>query len=307
MLDQRVKCSVSRQRACNVRLRKLAMKNNQSENSLKLGIGGIVMSVASNDSNLSFEAGDERQAFVTSARPEIILQVHRGIPPSCKSERVLFDPGVGWNLHQTNSGYVLRDYSTVAILESDWQVGQIYVDPEEWAGGFPLGSRLNELLIINLLAKGRGVISHACGISTYGEGLLFPGISQAGKSTMANLWKSESGKITVLSDDRIIIRKQDGQFWIYGTPWHGEAKVCSPEKAPLEKIFFLKHAKTNKVERIEGINAASKLLVCSFPTFWDKKGMEFTLGFIDELTREVPCYELEFVPNKTVIDFVKNI
>ena len=302
MLDQWVWCSVSRQRARNVRLKKLVMKN-----SLKLGIGGIVISVASNDNNLNLEADDKRQAFVTIGHPEVILQAHRGIPPKCKSERALFCVDAVWNLHQSNSRYVLRDYSTVVILESDWQVGHIYVDSEEWLKRFPLCNRLNELLIINLLAKGRGVMTHACGISTNGEGLLFPGISQAGKSTMANLWESESGKVTILSDDRIIVRKQDGQFWIYGTPWHGDAKVCSPERAPLKKIFFLKHAKTNKVERIEGIAAASKLLVRSFPTFWDKKGMEFTLGFIDELTREVPCYELEFMPDESVLDFIEEV
>jgi hypothetical protein len=269
-------------------------------------IGGIVISVASNN-NLNLEADDERQAFITSERPEVILQVHRGILPGYKSERVLFDPGVGWTLHQTNSGYVLRDYHTVAVLEADWQVGQIYVDPEEWAEEFPLGNRLNELLIISLLAKGRGVMAHACGISTNSKGLLFPGISQAGKSTMANLWKSERGKVTVLSDDRIIIRKQNGQFWIYGTPWHGEAKACSPEQAPLEKIFFLKHAEKNEIKKMSPIDATSRMVVCSFPTFWDKKGMEFTLGFIDELTREVPCYELSFVPDESVLDFIEEV
>lgn len=55
------------------------------------------------------------------------------------------------------------------------------------------------------------------------------------------------------------------------------------------------------------IDATSRMIVRSFPTFWDKKGMEFTLGFIDELVTEVPCYELGFVPDKTVIDLVKNI
>ena len=127
-----------------------------------------------------------------------------------------------------------------------------------------------------------------------------------GESTLSNLWKDKKD-VTVLSDDRIIVRKMGGGFWIYGTPWHGDVKVCSPERAPLEKIFFLKHAKVSKVERIEGIAATSKLLVCSFPTFWDKKGMEFTLGFIDKLVGEVSCYELDFVPDERVLDLVKSI
>jgi hypothetical protein len=195
----------------------------------------------------------------------------------------------------------------VAVLEPDFRSGDIYIRAHEPASFLnPLIYPLNEILMVNLLSLGRGGMFHACGIKDNGQGILFVGASGAGKSTLANLWKKEKD-VTILSDDRIIIRRKDGKFWAYGTPWHGDAKVCSPERAPLEKIFFLQHAKVSKVERIEGIDAASKLLVCSFPTFWDKKGMEFTLGFIDELTREVPCYELGFVPNKTVIDFVKDI
>lgn len=110
-----------------------------------------------------------------------------------------------------------------------------------------------------------------------------------------------------MSDDRIIVRKIDGQFWIYGTPWHGEANLCSPKKARLEKIFFLKHAEKNGIKKISLIDATSCMIVCSFPTFWNKKGMEFTVGFIDELTREVPCYELGFVPDERVLDLVENI
>ena len=71
----------------------------------------------------------------------------------------------------------------------------------------PLEYPLDELLLQGLLARGRGAEIHACGIADgSGRGLLFVGQSGAGKTTMARLWEGERG-ITVLSDDRIILRR----------------------------------------------------------------------------------------------------
>jgi hypothetical protein len=283
---------------------------------VKIEIAAIIISVISDGCDWAFMEGDACERFIaTNGRPEVVLCAHYGDIPKCNLVKKIFDSGSTWSLHRAGRKRILRLGSLaagslpskIAVLEPDFRSGDIYIRAHEPASFLnPLIYPLNEILMVNLLSLGRGGMFHACGIKDNGQGILFVGASGAGKSTLANLWKKEKD-VTILSDDRIIIRRKDGKFWAYGTPWHGDAKVCSPERAPLEKIFFLQHAKVSKVERIEGIDAASKLLVCSFPTFWDKKGMEFTLGFIDELTREVPCYELGFVPNKTVIDFVKDI
>ena len=71
------------------------------------------------------------------------------------------------------------------------------------------------------------------------------------------------------------------------------------------EIFFLKHAKKNIAQKITPVEATSRLIVRSFPTFWDKKGMEFTLKFCTEIAQKIPCYELRFVPDKSVLDFVR--
>ena len=283
----------------------------------KIRIADIVFSCVPDDIFPDFALADAYKSFITEGAPEVILRLHYGeLTDDSDCGEKIFDSGSTWSLHRRNGKYYLRvSYAggnstpdRIAILESDFRSGEVYISGRSNHPVVlnPLQYPLAELLMINLLSQGRGILTHSCGIDNNGEGLLFVGESGAGKSTLCNLWKDKKD-VTVLSDDRIIVRKMEGRFWIYGTPWHGDAKVCSPEKGPLEKIFFLRHAKMNKMERIEGIVAASKLLVCSFPTFWDKKGMEFTLGFIDELTREVPCYELSFVPDERVLDLVKSI
>ena len=108
----------------------------------------------------------------------------------------------------------------------------------------------------------------------------------------------------VLSDDRTIVRKKGDEFRMYGTPWHGEGKFGSPGSAKVEKIFFIGHGEENAVRGVKAVDAAARLLSCSFPPYWDPEGMGFTLGFIGELTAEVACRVLRFRPERSVVEFL---
>ena len=160
-----------------------------------------------------------------------------------------------------------------------------------------------ELLMMHYLAQGYGLISHACGVVWEGKGFLFVGDSGAGKSTMARLWAGEKG-VEVLSDDRTIMRKKGDEFWMYGTPWHGEGKFGSPGSAKVEKIFFIGHGEENTVRDVKGVDVAARLVACSFPPYWDPEGMDFTLGFVSDLAVKVGCRELSFRPDWSVVEFL---
>jgi len=166
---------------------------------------------------------------------------------------------------------------------------------------------LAELLMMNLLSLSRGALLHACGVSDKGRGLLFVGKSGAGKSTMAELWRDEEGA-TILSDDRVIVREQEGRFWAYGTPWHGDAGFCSPQSVPLDAMFVIRHGGENSIMRLEEVRqVVSSLLVRSFPTFWNAEGMAFTLGFLERMSQGVPCYDLGFLPDKGIVQLVRSM
>jgi hypothetical protein len=168
----------------------------------------------------------------------------------------------------------------------------------------PLDYPLDELLMINLLARGRGVEVHACGvIDADGAAYLFAGQSGAGKSTIARQW-SRAGA-TVLSDDRLVLRLRDGKVWVYGTPWHGEEQFGCPESAPLSRIFFLAHAPENRATPMTEARAVAVLFARAFPPFYDPRGLDFTLSFLGDVMSRVPAAELGFVPDATVVTFVR--
>jgi hypothetical protein len=116
----------------------------------------------------------------------------------------------------------------------------------------------------------------------------------------------DGANVPILSDDRIIIRKKEGVFWMYGTPWHGEEEFSSSKGYPLDKIYFIKHASRNQITKPPGIEATSKLLSCSFPPFWDKKGMNFTLDLLSDLSNTVPCRELGFLPDNGIMHVIRS-
>jgi hypothetical protein len=233
-----------------------------------------------------------------------------------KEGKKLFDPGCLWQLYNQNGSY-LFSFTTpvcgvspykIAHFDHNFTWGEIhlhrpYFDPSKPLD--PLGTPLDQLLFTNLLARGRGAEVHACGVvDPLGNGHLFVAQSEGGKSTIARLWHKHEG-VTILSDDRIILRKLDGGIWMYGTPWHGDAGLASPARAPLTSIYFLEKGRENELMPIRRTAAAARLFACSFPPFYSREGLDFTLGFLGEVTNAVPCYELRFVPDQHVVDFIQ--
>jgi hypothetical protein len=171
---------------------------------------------------------------------------------------------------------------------------------------FPLEYPIDELAMMHRLSQGEGVELHALGlVDQDGSGYLFLGHSGAGKSTTARLWMSEPG-VKLLSDDRIILRKKNGQYSMYGTPWHGDAGVSSQGCAPLSAIFFLEQAPSNQILPMPTVQAAAELFARSFVPHYLGDGIRFTLNFFDELTRSIPCSVFRFAPTESAVEAIRH-
>lgn len=234
-----------------------------------------------------------------------------------RPDQCLFDSGAAWSLYRTpdNLLLTLRDAPasggtpyTIATLEPDIKRGTIASlirdserSPVDGLMPFPLDFPLGEVLMTCLLARGKGVMVHACGVDDGGKGYLFAGNSGHGKTTMAGLW---SERARIVNDDRVILRYQDGTYWMYGTPWHGDYDGVSAGRVELAGVFFLRHGPTHRLEPSSAAQAAAMLLSRSFPPLWDHDGMKFTLDFLADLVTAVPCSLLTFAPRNDIVELI---
>jgi hypothetical protein len=232
--------------------------------------------------------------------------------------RKVFDSGSVWVLHEDDDGFVF-DFATPVLgdqpykrlsVDRGFSEARLFLNRECLPDGkrvYPLEYPLDELLVTNWLARGRGVEIHGCGLVDRGTGgHLFLGHSGAGKSTTARLWRSLRAA-HVLSDDRIILREQSNEIWMHGTPWHGEAGFASPEKTKVKRIFVLEHGDRNEILPLPQARAVAELFARCFPPFYSQGPLAFTLFFLHQLTNRVPCYRFRFVPDgsavREILDF----
>jgi hypothetical protein len=282
---------------------------------LSYQIGGITFGLEA-EGHLRLNLERELLAFaVQTGSCDVNLKISWVDSLRVPNSTLLFHSGGLWSLFAESNGYRFSFLSSLlgmtpykeAWFDSEFRTGRVllsrrYFDSDRPV--YPLEYPLDELLMIHRLSRGQGVEMHAVGISDEnGRGHLFLGHSGAGKSTTARLWTGRPG-VRILSDDRIILRERDGRIWMYGTPWHGDAGIASPECAPLSSIYLLARGKHNDRLPLSPGMAAAELFSRTFATHHSSEGIRFSLEFLDRVVQEVPCYLFKFVPDESAVEAI---
>jgi hypothetical protein len=166
----------------------------------------------------------------------------------------------------------------------------------------PIVYPLDQLLLMHFLAVRRGILVHAAGMVRNGEAFVFTGASGAGKSTFSELLAGgETGKL--LSDERMIVREIDGAMLAFGTPWAGTAGIAGNGHAPLAGIYFLKHGRSNHIEKMAVREALDKILPLISIPWYDPGTAAKIVAFAERLLAKIPAFEMSFRPDRSAVDF----
>ncbi|MBP7867859.1 MAG: hypothetical protein KA419_18160 [Acidobacteria bacterium] len=167
----------------------------------------------------------------------------------------------------------------------------------------PMTYPLDQFLLMYALAERGGAILHSCAVELGGGGVVLPGRSGAGKTTISRLLASRGHRM--LSDDRVVVRKINDAFHAYGTPWAGEGKIAENRKLPLKGLLFLQKSDDNRLERLTPAAAFKRLMpVTSIPWF-DEEVLPSALSFCESLISNIPAYDLHFRPDDAVVDLLE--
>ena len=219
-------------------------------------------------------------------------------------------------------------YYRFAIFNADHTQATIYSPPsmleriqaEGWQALslFPT----DQIWLAPLLSNRQAVLLHSAAAILNGQGLLFVGHSDAGKSTTMTLLKDAGMGAEILCDDRNIVRKWDEaqdltgfqnlsglHGWrVHGTWSHGDVADVSPASAPLRAILFLEQSPHNQLVPLTDRKEIWKRLLATLiralvTAEWWHKQLDVLEGIVDE----VPCYLMQFDKTGAIVPLLEEL
>lgn len=290
---------------------------------MEIQIAGIHFVLHCHDAAILPDSGSCYSSFLSSPQEgddaiRVDLDLRIGGLPDHRRFELLFD-GQSWLLYRDGAGYAISlsprapdvPPAWMARMDASFTRGTVFCDEllvrdENSVRSLvnPVLNRLDQLLLMHLLAPRRGALIHSAAAVVGGGAIVFAGRSGAGKSTISRQFQAV-GKTLLLSDDRVVVRQLDDGYSAHGTPWAGDARIALNGSAPLRAVVFLNHGGANRIERVSPRGAFEKLLPMVSVPWYDRVAIEQITSFCEALTRDVPVYDLFFVPTPEVAGFVE--
>ena len=243
------------------------------------------------------------------------VRIVRHLPVLAK-DPIRFDACHGlWTLFESDAGFVLECLDTqtlrpriLATLSPDYSTVQALVlehDVEGMTGWVPMQvlNPIVELCLVTKVARDGGIVLHSAGVLSPKGGYIFTGPSGAGKSTLAQLFAE--GGASVLSDERMIVRRSGSGVVAYGTPWVGSGQYAKNASGPVTGLYCIRHGtQSHRIETMSPGAIMSVILQQCFLPHWDREAMDSTLAFLSDMIHHVPCRSLAFLKQPDIVDYL---
>jgi hypothetical protein len=155
--------------------------------------------------------------------------------------------------------------------------------------------------ILSRLLKSKGFILHASASKIGQNHIVFLGENGAGKSTITQLLKPK-GK--VLADDSIIIKEENGRYYLYQTPFVEKNRVKrTSKKYLLTSLMFLKKSSLCRLLPLER-SSITKLFLKQLYSDNASYLTDIKVAF-RFLTKFDHFYELQFTKDDKVLELLK--
>ncbi|MBQ9433371.1 MAG: hypothetical protein IJU26_04055 [Synergistaceae bacterium] len=136
------------------------------------------------------------------------------------------------------------------------------------------------------------VLIHGSVLAVDGAGYMFTASSGTGKSTHAALWRKYLGaRVTMINDDKPLVRISGGRAEVFGTPYNGKHRLGTNTSVPLKAICILERSVQNHIVGIPPRDAYTMILQQTYRPH-DTAMLVRTLELVDELMGAVEFYRL---------------
>lgn len=143
-----------------------------------------------------------------------------------------------------------------------------------------------------------GLAMHASAVMADGQAYLFSADSGVGKSTHAALWQRLLGedRAIIINDDKPVLRRIDGCWRAYGTPWCGKDNLNRNLSAPVGGICFLERGEENAIAPFSSDDLLFRFLRQTV-MLQERSCLDRLLTLVDALVQQVPVWKLYCTPS----------
>jgi hypothetical protein len=186
-------------------------------------------------------------------------------------------------------------------FRADWVPSTGRGQIRQTANPYSIDSALRILHTL-LLAREGGFLVHAASVVRNGRAFLFAGLSGAGKTTIAKLAPPDT---ILLTDEISYVRKQQGRYYAFGTPFTGElARLGENLRAPLAALYLLAKGPENTIESMTPADASRALLQNILFFAQDPELANLVFEAACDCVCTLPVRRLTFVPDARVWELV---
>lgn len=192
-----------------------------------------------------------------------------------------------------------RNVAVMELIDGFHHVNTIVLDNSY--SQQPLPICVTALLLQGILIESKGgLIIHGSTLKINDMGYIFTGNSGVGKTTLSKIIKEEM-KVIQITDDRVILREENGILYAFGNPFDFKIDRVNNRKVAVEKIYFLHHSTENLVVPIPTQQKIPKLLTISLLPYWNRPFLKDGTIILKKLCEQADMFDLYFKPNKEVL------
>jgi len=218
---------------------------NQPGGVICVGIGGVKVGLGGVPGALGARVRRRYAPFLERGAPDLVLELSCGKDGAHRPTEMPL-------VERTGPRTFSIQYGTLAAeLDLAAGRGRAEIPSSIWV----VDSLLRMTFGLLLLERG-GLLLHASGVLVGRRALVCFGPSGVGKTTIARSVPREQ----VMCDEMIALVPQGAGVRAYGTPFHGDYRICAPLTAPLAALVRLVQGSTDELASLSPAAAAQALL-----------------------------------------------
>ena len=166
---------------------------------------------------------------------------------------------------------------------------------------------LNIMAIEEALLYSGKITLHGVILQDKGDGFVFTAPSGTGKSTITNRWAEMFSDSLIINGDCTVIGKENGIYYVYGSPFCGSSQIRENKKAPLNTVIRLYQGQKNRIVPLSDKEKFILLYEASTVNHHDSDQVQMNTEMLYDIISSVRMIGYECINSPLAAEYLRGI